>query len=56
MAFINDYLTEEEKKKFEEYNLLYPTISDHRGLRLGVEKERKNAHLIENVRYIYFTQ
>ena len=38
MAFINDYLTEEEKKKFEEYNLLYPAISDHRGLRLGVGK------------------
>ena len=37
MAFINDYLTEEEKKKFEEYNLLYPAISDHKGLKLGVQ-------------------
>ena len=38
MAFVNDYLTEEEKKKLEEYNLLYPDKSDYNSLKLGVGK------------------
>ena len=38
MAFVNDYLTEEEKKKFEEYNLPYPDDCDYKGLKLGVGK------------------
>ena len=36
MAFINDYLTEEEMAKFEEYNVWCPKESDHAGLKLGV--------------------
>lgn len=43
MAFNNDYLTEEEKAKFEEYNVMYPERSSHAGLRLGVGSGRKRC-------------
>ena len=35
MAFINDYLTEEEKKRFEKYGLNYPAGSGKETLKLG---------------------
>lgn len=43
MAFINDYLTEEEKARFEEYNVMYPRECDHAGLRIGVGNGRKSC-------------
>ena len=39
MAFINDYLTEEEKKKFEQYNFLYHVNTDDEGVKLGTGSE-----------------
>lgn len=52
MAFINDYLTEEEKARFEEYNLMYPERGSHAGLRLGVGTGQKRC-TIDRVRKMY---
>ncbi len=52
MAFVNDYLTEEEKAKFEEYNVLYHEACNHAGLRVGVGSGRIKCTL-DRERSIY---
>ena len=57
MAFINDYLTEEEKARFEGYNIMYPRESVHAGLKLGVGKGKRKCTLDrERNIYLFHTQ
>ncbi len=52
MAFINGYLTEEEKAKLAEYNVSYHKGSDHAGRKLGVNKW-ENLCTIDRERHMY---
>ena len=45
MAFINDYLTQEEKERFEEYNIMYSEESSYSRRKVGVGSGRKSCTL-----------
>jgi len=55
MAFINDYLTEEEKKNFELYSIFYPKESDLAKRKVGVSGGRISCTL-DREREMYLFQ
>lgn len=58
MAFVNDYLTEEEIEKFRGYNLKYPEWTDHGNRTIGVyENSIKGVRCtLDRERQIYLFQ